>query len=80
MHHVKLTRMFSNAHMMLLLMALLAKPMFNVEKPLFISEQTMDVTWQNIPWLLQNILTCHGLFSDVANYFAMSLNNIHVEK
>jgi len=80
MHHVKLAKMFSNAHMMLLLMVLLAKPMFNVKKPLFISKQTMDMRWQNIPWLLQNILTCHGRFSDVANYFAMSLNNIHVEK
>jgi hypothetical protein len=46
MHQVKLTKMFSNVHMMLLLTTFLAKPMFNVNKPLFISEQTMDVTWQ----------------------------------
>jgi hypothetical protein len=57
--------MFSNACTMLFLTAFLAKPMFKVNKPLFISEQTMDVTWQNIPWLIKE-------------YFAMSLNNIHV--
>jgi hypothetical protein len=43
MHQLKLLRMFSNAHTMLLLMAFLAKPMFKVNKPLF-----LDVTWQNI--------------------------------
>jgi hypothetical protein len=57
--------MFSNAHTMLLLTTFLAKPMFKVNKPLFNLEQTMDMTWQNIPWL-------------VAKYFAMSQNNIHV--
>jgi len=67
MHKVKLVIMLSNAHMMLLLMAFLAKPMFTVKNPLFISEQTMVMTWQNIPRL-------------VREYFVMSLNNIHVEK
>jgi len=67
MHKVKLVIMLSNAHMMLLLMAFLAKPMFTVKKPLFISEQTMVMTWQNIPRL-------------VREYFATSLNNIHMEK
>jgi hypothetical protein len=46
MHQVKLARMLSNVHMMLLLIAFLAKPMFKVIEPLFISKQTMDVTWQ----------------------------------
>jgi hypothetical protein len=45
--------MFSNVHMMLLSMAFLAKPMFKVNKPLFILEQTIDVMWQNIPWLVK---------------------------
>jgi hypothetical protein len=57
MHQVKLTRMLSNAHTMLLLMAFLAKRMFIVDKPLFILEQTMDVTWQNIPWLVKKYST-----------------------
>jgi hypothetical protein len=48
--------MLSNIHMMLLSMAFLAKPMFRVNKPLFILEQTMDVMWQNIlPPSLNNI-------------------------
>ncbi len=62
---LQLTKMFSNTHMMFLT-AFLAKPMFKVNKPLFILEQTMDLTWQNIPWL-------------VKEYFATSLNNIHME-
>jgi len=51
--------------MMLLSTTFLAKPMFKVNKALLISKQTMDVMWQNIPWL-------------VRKYFAMSLNNIHM--
>jgi hypothetical protein len=51
--------MLSNVHMMLLSIAFFTKPMFKVNKPLFILEQTMDVTWQNIPLL-------------VREYFAMS--------
>jgi hypothetical protein len=35
----------------------MAKPMFRVNKPLFISEQTMDVTWQNIPRLVKEYST-----------------------
>ncbi len=50
---------------MLLLTTFLVKPMFKINKPLLISKQTMDVTWQNIPWL-------------VNEYFSMSLNNFHV--
>jgi len=46
MHQVKLARMFSNVHTMLLLMAVLAKPMFRINKPLFISEETMVMMWQ----------------------------------
>jgi hypothetical protein len=38
-------------------MAFLAKPMFKVNKPLLISEQTMDVTWKNIPWLAREYST-----------------------
>jgi hypothetical protein len=53
--------MLSIVHTMLFSMAFLAKPMFRINKPLFISEQTMDVMWQNIPWL-------------VKEYFAMSQN------
>ncbi len=53
MHQVKLARMLSNVHMMLLLMAFLAKPIFRVNKPFFISKQTMDVMWQNIPGLVK---------------------------
>jgi hypothetical protein len=45
--------MLSNAHTMLLLTTFLAKPMFRVNKPFFISEQTMDVTWQNILGLVK---------------------------
>jgi hypothetical protein len=48
-HQVKLAKMFSNVHTMLLLTAFLAKLMFKINEPLFISEQIMDVTWQNIP-------------------------------
>jgi hypothetical protein len=58
--------MLLNIHMMLLLMIFLTKPMFKVNKSLFILEQTMDVTWQNIPRLLKNILTHHNIFYDVA--------------
>jgi hypothetical protein len=43
MHQVKLAKMLSNAHTMLLLTAFLAKLMFRINKPLFISKQTMDV-------------------------------------
>jgi hypothetical protein len=50
---------------MLLLTTFLAKPMFKVNKPLFNLEQTIEVMWQNIPWL-------------VVEYFVMSHNNIHV--
>ncbi len=67
MHQVKLTRMFSNVHMMLMLIVFLAKPMFRINKPLFISKQTMDVTWKNILGL-------------VINVFPTSLNNINVAK
>ncbi len=67
MHKVKLIRMLSNAHMMMLLMAFLAKPMFRVKKPLFKSKQTMVMTWHNIPRF-------------VREYFATSFNSIHVEK
>jgi hypothetical protein len=59
MHQVKLVRMPSNVHMMLFLTTFLAKPMFRINKPLFILEQTMDVTWQNIQWFIKE-------------YFAMS--------
>jgi hypothetical protein len=51
--------------MMLLLTTFFAKPMFKVNKPLFISKQTMDVTWQNIIGL-------------VREHYAASFNNIHV--
>jgi hypothetical protein len=44
MHQVKLAIMLSNVHMVMMLMAFLAKPKFKVNKPLFILEQTMDVT------------------------------------
>jgi hypothetical protein len=43
----------SNAHMMLFSMIFLVKSMFRANKPLFILEQTMDVMWQNIPWLVR---------------------------
>jgi hypothetical protein len=61
MHQVKLAKMFSNIHMMLLLTTFLAKPMFIVNKSLLISKQTMDVMCQNIPGF-------------VKEYFAMSHN------
>jgi hypothetical protein len=38
-------------------MTFLAKPMFRVNKPLLVLEQTMDVTWQNIPWLVKEYFT-----------------------
>jgi hypothetical protein len=79
MHLVKLARMLANVHMMLMLMTFLAKPMFKVNKPLFISKQTMDVTWQKIPSLIK-IYSCHKIFYDVVEYSTMSLNNIHMEK
>ncbi len=79
--------MVSNVYMMLLLLTFLAKPMFRVNKPLFISKQTMDVTWQNIPGLVKkystmsrNILPRHTIFHEMVEYFATSFNNIHVEK
>jgi hypothetical protein len=60
--------MLSNVHMMLFLMTFLAKPMFKINKPLFIFK-TMDVMWQNIPWLVaeyfvtsQNIMPCGRRF------------------
>jgi hypothetical protein len=65
MHQVKLAKMFSNIHMMLLLMTFLAKPIFKVNKPFFISKQTMDVMWQNIPGLIKE-------------YFTMSRNIMYV--
>jgi hypothetical protein len=53
-------------------MALLAKPMFKVNKPLLIIEQIMDVMWQNISWLVkeyfaisQNIPWCDKIFHHV---------------
>jgi hypothetical protein len=58
--------MLSNAHTMMLLMTFLAKPMFKVNKPLFIMKQTMDVMVE---------------YSRVVKeYFAIALNNIHMEK
>jgi hypothetical protein len=39
----------------------------------------MDVTWTNIPRLLENILPCHEILCDV-EYYTMSFNNIHVAK
>jgi hypothetical protein len=42
---------------MLLLMAFLAKPIFRVNKPFFISKQTMNVMWQNILGLVKEYLT-----------------------
>jgi hypothetical protein len=64
--------MLSNAHMMLLLMTFLAKPMFKINKPLFISKQTMGVTWKNIPWLVakyfimsHNIMRCGRIFCHI---------------
>jgi hypothetical protein len=45
--------MLSNVHTMLLLTTFFAKPMFTVNKTLFIFEQTMDVMQQNIPWLVK---------------------------
>jgi hypothetical protein len=50
---LQLARMLSNVHTMLFSTTFLAKPVFRVNKPLFISEQTMDVMWQNIPWLVK---------------------------
>ncbi len=67
MHLVKLARMLANVHMMLMLMTFLAKPMFKVNKPLFISKQTMDVTWQKIPRLIKKYL-------HVTKYFMMWQN------
>jgi hypothetical protein len=52
--------------MMLLLTTFLAKPMFRINKPLFISKQTMDVMWQNILGLSKNILPHHKILYDVA--------------
>jgi hypothetical protein len=75
---IQLAKMLSNIHMMLLSITFFAKPMFRVNKPLFILEQTMDVTWKNIHNLLDNILPCHRIFRDMEKYSAMSLNNIHV--
>ncbi len=50
----------------MLLMTFLAKPMFKVNKPLFIMKQTMDVMVE---------------YSRVVKeYFAIALNNIHMEK
>ncbi len=76
MHQVKSARMPSHVHTMLFLTTFLAKPMFIVNKPLFTLKQTMDVMWQNIPWLIknifhvmkyyvmwQNILQCHLIMS-----------------
>jgi hypothetical protein len=50
---LQLAKMLSNIHTMLLLTTFLVKPMFKINKPLFISKQTMDVAWQNIPWLVR---------------------------
>jgi hypothetical protein len=55
--------MFSNIHTMPLLMAFLAKPMFRVIEPLFISEQTMVVMWQIFQGLSKNIFPCHLIIS-----------------
>jgi hypothetical protein len=41
--------------------AFLAKPMFRVNKPLLILEQTMDVMWQNIPWYVKEYSTINIL-------------------
>jgi len=62
-HHVKLTIMFSNVHTMPMLMAFLAKPMFRVNEPLFISEQTMVVMWQIFQGLSKNIFPCYLIIS-----------------
>jgi hypothetical protein len=59
-------------------MAFLAKPMFKINKPLLISEQIMDVMWQNILWLVREYLIYHKIFHVVIKYFATSLKNIHV--
>jgi hypothetical protein len=56
---LQLAKMLSNAHMMLISTTFFTKPMFTVNKTLFILEKTMDVMWQNIPQL-------------VRKYFAMS--------
>jgi hypothetical protein len=66
--------------MMLLLMAFLAKPMFKINKPLFISEQIMDVTWQNIPRLVGEYFITSRILCDVAKYIGTSHNNIHLGK
>jgi hypothetical protein len=55
--HPSIYFLVSNVHMMLLSTTFLAKPMFKVNKPLLISKQTMDVTWQNIPWLVRELST-----------------------
>jgi hypothetical protein len=78
MYHVKLARMLSNTHTMLLLMTFSAKLMFKVNKPLFISKQTMDVCGKIFHGLSNNVLPHQGIFCDVAKYSTMSLNNIHV--
>jgi hypothetical protein len=72
--------MLSNIHTILVLMAFLAKPMFKVNKPLFILEQTKDVTWQNIPRFVKKYFVMLRIPCDVAKYFATSHNNIHLEK
>jgi hypothetical protein len=59
---LQLTTMLSNVHTMLLLATFLAKPMLRVNRPLVISEQTMDVMWQNIPWLVKEyFVTSHNI-------------------
>jgi hypothetical protein len=70
--------MISNIHTMLLSTTFLAKPMFRLNKSLFILEQTMDVTWQNIPWLVKKYFATSWNIMCVIKYFATSLNNIHV--
>jgi hypothetical protein len=65
---------------MLLLTTFLAKPIFKVNKPLFISKQTMDAMWQNIPRLVKDILPCHKILCDMEKYSTLSFNDIHVQK
>jgi hypothetical protein len=53
--------------------------MLIVNKPLFISKQTMNVTWQHIPWLPRKLLSHHKIFHDAEKYSTTSFNNIHME-
>jgi hypothetical protein len=46
----------------------------------FISEQIMDVKWQNIPRLVGEYFVTSRILCDVVKYSTTSHNNIHFKK